>query len=179
MQASPPSLRAFWRQAKADAQRLNNGAEVDVDGARWGLGPRLDRYEAALERFEAILPGDPRRDAALGDLMQANADARRALAGYDGWLRSNPIAIREANAQARGELSSAIANINAAIEGQMQRWKVPEPWRPDPRPVNAADPQDVAQAWEEERKALEDWDPSLADSVSSDDGDRDGPGPER
>jgi hypothetical protein len=165
MQADPPSLRAIWQAAKAEARARNNGSDINIQisGKSWDLGPRLDRYQAALDRYEATSPGDANRVAALGELMQADASARTALAAYDVWLQSNPVALRSASAQAREGLSNTIARINGFIANEMVRYRVPEPWRPDPQPVNEGDPESEASAWEEEEHDLERWDPSIDD----------------
>ncbi len=70
----PPTLRDIWRQAKANAQASNNNNEIviRIGGQTWDLGPSLDTYQNALDRYEFILPGDPARVGAMGDLMDAN-----------------------------------------------------------------------------------------------------------
>lgn len=162
------SLRAQWRAVKAAAQKRNNGREIDlkVGGSSWDLGPALDRWEAALARYDASMPGDAARLQALSDMGAANIDARRALAAYDSWLRSNPVAIRDVNSEARGELSAAIALINASINNDVVRTKVPEPWKPDPQKIDTTDPAALEADWDAELDSMQEWDPTIGEDPS-------------
>lgn len=159
------SLRARWRAAKVEAQKRNNGRDIDlkVGGKSWDLGPALDRWESALERYDASMPGDAARLQALSDMEQANIDARRALAAYDSWLQANPVALRDVNSEARGELSAAIAVINASINNDIVRTKVPEPWKPDPQKIDTDDPTALEADWEAEVDSMQEWDPTIGE----------------
>ena len=67
------------------------------------------------------------------------------------------------NSEARGELSAAIAVINASINNDIVRTKVPEPWKPDPQKIDTADPTALEADWEAEVDSMQEWDPTIGE----------------
>ena len=98
----------------------------------------------------------------MAGLMDANTSVHRALAAYGLWLRGAEAQI-EVSVNARDRLIAALTLISASIAADVIRTKVPEPWQPDPKPVDTSDPESMASAWEEELQSLEEWDPSIGD----------------
>ena len=53
--------------------------------------------------------------------------------------------------------------INASINNDIVRTKVPEPWKPDPQKIDTADPTALEADWEAEVDSMQEWDPTIGE----------------
>lgn len=161
-------LRAMWRKAKKDAQRVNNGAAVDVEvnGQSLDLGPTLDEWARAADVLDNAPPGE-QRDQARQAFLTVDDRARRALFFYEAQLRTNVRLMREVNSKAREELVDTITRMNIEMANERTRLGVrdydPPPEQRGQSSGRGPDPDDG---------------PGSVDDRGPDEGDdRGGPGP--
>lgn len=131
-------LRNLWRRAKLDAEERNGGRAIDIPEKR-DLGPLLDKWERAVDKFEKTTPGSPEREAARQECLNLRTEANAAMLGYRNWLNSGA-GIAAISVGARDLLEASLMDISVQVANNRVNLSLNPPGAPPIAPPVAPPP---------------------------------------